>query len=1242
MCVRTVRCSQDACTIETKHSGQSATLLVDSLEISWRLSGDLLYDSASQAQAVAARVRRRGLGLLVRPGMGPQSEVAMQYRFADYTLDTQRYELWHAGVLCRIEPQVFDILAYLLAHRDRVVTRQELQEHVWPRRFISETTLDHRVMQARYAVGDDGRSQRVIQTIRGRGYRFIVAVQEHLPSLSDGVEQTVSRPEREPVLQSQSPTEPGARLLLPEGERKRVTVLFCDLANANSLAERLEPEERHAVLSRFFERSLHEVHRHDGTVAQLFSNGFMALFGAPMASEEHARQAVLAAVAIHRGLHQGSPGHGVALEVRLGLHTGLVIVGIIGADERRNYTVVGDAITLVTSLQQTAVPGTIQLTEATYEHVTGYFQCEDIGLVQVQGAAPPVRVYRVVGEREARSRLEVARQRGLTRFVGRERELSLLHACLARVQAGHGQVVGIIGEPGLGKSRLLYEFFTALEPGRVVWLEGHCAAHGQTIPYGPILEILRASFQIAAGDTLLQIRQKLHQGVCQLNADLQGILPFLEALCGLPGADEALRHLDPKDKRRRTFEALRAWIGAGGQRRPYVLVCENLHWIDRSSEDCLVALIEGLAALPVLVLTTHRPGYTVRWADKPSYTQLALEVLTAAEATATIATLLGHQAVSPALLQLMQEKTGGNPLFIEEVAHVLVEHGLLARQTNGLQGQGDVEVAFPATLEDIVRARLDGLEEPVKRTVQTAAVIGRTFDLQLLTRLSAPTVEVREALDTLLHLELIHEQRVFPELEYRFKHAVIHDVAYQSLLGSRRRELHGAIGRAMEELSPERLQGQAALLAYHYARSAYQDKAVAYALCAGDQAARLYAPAEAATYYTQALLQVQELPTSLEVQRTQIDAILKLAAVGTTQQELDRDQAHLERARPLAEALHDTPRLAQVLYWLGRIHYARGDLQAAIASAEQSLALADRLGDDTLAAPPVNLVGRIYYMRSDFVHASQMMVRSVEQMHRLGNTTEEATIAAFAGAALAYLGEFERAFQYATRGLHLAQELHNPFAEAAAYHYRGMLYDQYGDWPRALADYQEARRVAERVGDLFRIYIVQFWEGRAATMAGDPTRGRMLLEESLALAARLGTRFGLPCQKAFLAACLLALGERGTVLPLCHEAICIAAESSDHLSSSLAHRTLAEAVGSLHPADPQAAKHAIQEAIRLHQESANRPELARSYVSYARLLHGWGEAGRAQEHLARAIRLFRHLGMTWDLAQAAQAFKQRV
>ena len=1193
-------------------------------------------------------------------GSSRHRECAMLYRFGDYVLDTQLYELWHAGVPCRLEPQVFDLLRYLIQHRDRVVSKQELLEHVWADRFVSETTLDHRVMQARRAVGDSGRHQHCIKTVHSRGYRFVATVQEGglapagpAVQAAPGLPRSLPGPPQEhpdPLLDARfpvsftSPVAPGTPQRLSSwaalaGERKHVTVLCCSLAHAAVLAARLGPEEWHAVVQRFFELALREVYQYEGVVTQLLSDGFMALFGVPRAAEEHARQAVRAAVGIHQGLCQGQPAReqpdGAELAIRLGLHTGLVIVGTIGDNGLVHYTALGDTITLVSRLQQTAAPGTIQLTEPTYRLVAGYFRCAETGLVEGGDKAAPVRLYRVTGEHCAHSRFAVACGRGLTRFVGRARELAFLHDCLARAATGHGQVVGIVGEPGLGKSRLLYEFYVSLDQGRITWLEGDCLAHGPTTPYGPILGMLCSHFQIEEGEHPRQIRDRLRQGVGRLDAALESIVPFLEELFGLPGADDALRHLEPQEKRHKTLEALRILVFAWSQRQPQVLICENLHGIDQSSEDCLAMLIESLASMAVLVLTTHRPGYTVRWADTPSYTQIALDCLSAADAKAMVASLLGSHDLPPALLRLMQEKTGGNPLFIEEVVHAFLESGALVRHHGGIHWTGAAGAEFPMTMQDIVRARIDRLDEPVKRTVRTAAVIGREFGWRLLTRLVDPATELQPAIETLKHLELIHETRLFPEVEYRFKHAVTQEVAYASLLERQRQVLHGAIGQALEDLYTERRNEQAARLAYHYARSAHQDRAIPYALLAGDQAARLYAHAEATTYYTQALTMARALPASLETQQAQIDAALRLAAVGL---HFARDGEHLAQARTLAAGLHDEPRLAGVLYWLGRLHYARGNFQGAIAHAQQSLTLADRLGDEALAAPPVNLLGRVYYMQTNYRRASQMMVRSVKQMRQLGNTTEEATIAAFAGAALAHLGDFVHALQYAEHGLHLTQELQNPFAEAAAYHYRGMLYDQYGEWPRALADYEAAQRLAEQTGDRFRTYIVQVWAGRAHTMAGNPSRGRALLEESMTLAAQLSTTFAMPCLHAFHTACLLALGEGPGLLLRCHEAIRLAHETGDKFSASLAYRTLAETLVHLEPADFQPTEHAMTEAIRLHQEIGNTPELARTYVRYARLLQRQGKPERARAYLTQASDLFRHMDMAWDLAQADQAW----
>jgi class 3 adenylate cyclase/tetratricopeptide (TPR) repeat protein len=1025
-----------------------------------------------------------------------------------------------------------------------------------------------------------------------------------------------------------------------EGERKQVTVLFVDVVESTRLAERLDPEVMHQVMDRALRLMAEAVHRYDGTVNQFLGDGLMALFGAPVALEDHAFRAVQAALAVLETIGgysvQLSRDRGVQLRLRLGLNSGLVVVGKIGDDLRMDYTAVGDTTNLAARMQALAEPGAILVTEATHRLIEGHVRSEALGPVQVKGFSEPVSVYKVIGRRRRRTRLEVSAERSVTELVGRGRELGVLHDCLARAEAGRGQVVGIVGEPGVGKSRLVYEFRHSLEGGRITWLEGHCVAYGQATPYLPHLEILGANFQIEEGDNPLQTEEKLRLGVRLLELDPERILPFLRELFALPSRSDDLQHLEPKDKRRKTFEALRALAVAGAQRRPLVLVLEDLHWIDRTSEDYCAFLVESIAGLPILLLATHRPGYAVRWADKTYYTQLALDQLTEREAEEMVARLLHARDLPPDLLRVIGEKAEGNPLFVEEITRSLLERGLLVRNDGGVAWAGRAAVELPGTIHDIIAARLDRLDEPVKRTAQAAAVIGREFGLGLLTRISERAAEVSCELDTLKQLELIHETRFYPELEFIFKHAVIQDVAYQSLLLQRRKELHGAIGNAVEELYADRLDEQAAILAYHYARSERQDRAVHYALLAGDQAARLYANAEARTYYEQALSIARTLPSSPEAQRAEIDAALKLATVGVTRQDLERDRTNLDVACELAEQLQDRPRLAQVLYWLGRNRYVLGEPRTAVGYATRSLEVAETVGDDALAAPPVNLLGRSYHMLGELARAAALIERSVAQMQRLGNKAEEATAATFAGYTFAYLGEFEAASRYAERGLRLAQEIQNPFAEGAAHFGRGVVHVLRGDWDQAIAALEHASRVAEQAGDLFRVYIAKAWGGWALTGAGDLGRGRALLEDARALAARLGTSFQLAHFEAKLAACLVAFGEAEAARGLCHEAIRVAEKTDDPFGEALAQRALAEAIALGGLTNRAAAERSTLEAIRIQQQIGSRPELGRSYLSYARLLQGWGELDRAREVLGQAIALFRETGMAQDLARAEQ------
>ena len=1031
-----------------------------------------------------------------------------------------------------------------------------------------------------------------------------------------------------------------------EGERKHVTVLFVDIVDSTRLAQRVDPEVMHRLMDQALRLMADAVHRYEGTVNQFLGDGLMALFGAPLALEDHAFRAVQAALTIRETVsgfsEQVKHEQGAEIRLRLGLNSGLVVVGTIGDDLRMDYTAVGDTTHLAARMEEAAEPGAIFITDATHRLVRDYVRTEPVGPVRVKGYPEPVSVFRVTGRRRRRSRLEVSADRGLSALIGRERELGILRDRFARVRAGRGQVVGIVGEPGAGKSRLLYEFRGSLEGERAWWIEGHCTAHGQTTPYLPILEICKANFTIEDEDNPLQIDDKLRQGLRRLDLDPEEVLPFLRELLGLPDADEALRHLDPKEKRQRTFETLHSLTLAGSRIRPEILVVEDLQWIDKTSEDCLVSLVDRLAGARALLVVTCRPGYAVRWADRPYYTELAVDLLGEREVDALLSSLLGIAQAPADLVRVVGEKAEGNPLFVEEIVKSLRERGLVQGGGGSLTWSRGAAIEVPGTVQDIIRARLDQLEDPVKRTAQTASVIGREFGLSVLTSVSERGHEVPGHLDTLKRLEMVHETSLFPQLKYGFKHGVIQDVAYQTLLLQRRKELHGIIGRAIEALYADRLDEQASILAYHYARSEHQDRAVVYALAAGDLAARLHANAEATIYYEQALTMARALAVSPDATRAVIDATLKLAAVGVTRQDvIERDRQSLEAARALAEDLRDERRQAQVLYWLGRIAYILWQPSSAIAYARRSLEIAERLSDDALAASPVNLMGRIYWQQSDYEQASRLLERSAEQMRRLGDKTEESTAAGFAGFALGFMGDFDRALMHVDHGLQLAREIKNPFAEASLLLDRAIVLGERGDRALAIIDFESARRIAEEIGDLFRLYVVKIFEGRAVTMAGDPGRGRQLLDESVALGAQIGTRFALAWQKSALAHALLALGQLEAVPALCDEAIRLADEAGDRWPKAFALRVLAEALLSMDPPALDRADDHMREAIRIHVEIGTWPELARCYVIYARLLGAAGQGARAARLLEEARARCLEKGMVRHLDAATRSGESR-
>ena len=655
-----------------------------------------------------------------------------------------------------------------------------------------------------------------------------------------------------------------------EGERKQVTVLFCDIAGSTALAQRVGAETMHGLLNRFFDKALLEVHRYEGTLNQFLGDGFMALFGAPIAHEDHARRAALAALAIRRACHaQIADPLANRIPLRLGLNTGPVVVGNIGDNLRMDYTAIGDTTNLAARMQQTAAPGEILLAASTWEVIHVHFECEALGERRVKGKTQGVPVYCL---RDARSSHAAGEPGGapiaMTPMVGRERELLALRESAGRLRAGQGGIVGVIGEAGLGKSRLLLEM-KRREGADLCWLEGHALSFGQNLSYTPFMDALRGVANVDeregrdASWARLELFLRKH-----LEEQAAGLLPFAGMLLGLepPAMAAALvARLDPQDVRGQIFIAARRIFEALARVRPVVLELEDWQWADDSSSGLLDHLLPLTETDPLLVCFAGRADagtacarvrQTAAQRYPQRYVEMLLGALSSSDSNRIVENLVGSQDLPPALRGMILRKAEGNPLFIEEVVRSLHGSGTLQHDpvTGALRVVGEADgIELPDTIEAIITARIDRLETDVKQVLRLAAVIGRSFYRRILQALDEADHQLDQCLNQLQQFELIRQRRLEPEVEYMFKHALVHEASYGSILEERRRELHRRVADAIEELFADRLDELGGLLAYHYAQAAEWKKAQGYLLSAGDQAARMSADVEALAHYRAAM-----------------------------------------------------------------------------------------------------------------------------------------------------------------------------------------------------------------------------------------------------------------------------------------------------------------------------------------------------------------------------------------------------
>jgi class 3 adenylate cyclase/tetratricopeptide (TPR) repeat protein len=918
------------------------------------------------------------------------------------------------------------------------------------------------------------------------------------------VADTPSEPAPEPAVRSAprsyTPRHLADRILRTrsalEGERKHVTVLFCDLADSTSIAERLGAEAMHAVLDRCFTEILQEVHRYEGTVNQFLGDGVMALFGAPLALEDAPRRAVSAALGIQRVLgpiaEAARREHGVEWRMRIGIHAGLVVVGRIGDDLRMDYTAIGDTTNLAARLQGLAAPGTVLISEAVEHQVAGFFELRDLGVLGVRGRSEAVHAFEVLAERRVRGRIE-AREEELTALVGREAELAVLESAFADARAGRGRVVFLVGEAGMGKSRLLYELRRRLHDEPHLWLEGQCASFARDTPFHVVADALRHAFGIDDRDSDDAALAKLDRGERERGGDLDWTLPYVRQLLSLPSGDEAVDRLDAATRRSETFRALGARFVRASERAPLVLVMEDVHWIDKASEEFLEFLTASVPTLRALFVLTHRPGYRHPFGDRSYHLRVTLQALSESEMDRMAGALLHAGGLPESLRRSIARKAEGNPFFVEEVTRSLLEEGVLRRVGERVELARDPsQVSIPDSIQDVLMARLDRLPDEPKRALQVASVIGREFALRLLERIHEAGARIRPMMEELRALELIYEKAMHPELAFMFKHALTHDVAYASVLEQRRRALHRIVGTAIEELYADRLAEHYEALAHHFTEGEAWEAALRYHARASAKAEVAYANQSAAHHCRQALAIAERLGEGAPA-LLQRELLERLGRVCFATSEFRAAGEAFERAAALAG--EDADAGALDLARAGHAYVWGHDYDDVDRVSELGLSVAREHGSRDGAAYTLLVVSFHDMIRG---RLEQSHARLEEALAREPGHPEVCAFATyFQGAEDELTGAYESAARHHARGEELARKHDLPIFLIQAVWFRGKALVSLGRYAEGLACFREALDVAERIGDRAMRARLLNTLGWLHSEVGDPAQAAAFNERSL-------------------------------------------------------------------------------------------------------------------------------------------------
>jgi class 3 adenylate cyclase/tetratricopeptide (TPR) repeat protein len=1038
-----------------------------------------------------------------------------------------------------------------------------------------------------------------------------------------------------------------------EGERKQVTVLFADMKGSMELLADRDPEDARKLLDPILEHMMEAVHRYEGTVNQVMGDGIMALFGAPLAHEDHAVRACYAALRMQESVKRYAEGvrrtEGIPIQIRVGLNSGEVVVRSIGSDLKMDYTAVGQTTHLAARMEQMAMPGSIMMTADALRLVEGFVQVKPLGPVAVKGMSEPVEVYEVTGAGAARTRLQAAASRGLTRFVGRDAETEQLRKALEQARADHGQVVGVVGEPGLGKSRLFFEFIHSHRTQGWLTLESGSVSYGKATPYLPVIDLLKAYFKIQDRDDQREIREKVTGKLLTLDKSLESTLPAFLALLDVAVDDPMWQALDPFQRRQQTLGAVKRLLLRESQVQPLILLFEDLHWIDSETQAMLESLVESLPTSRLLLLVNYRPEYQHGWANKTYYTQLRLDPLPPESAGEILNSVLGNDHGLQSLKQLLIERTEGNPFFLEESVRTLVETKVLVGGWGNYHLEKKVEsTQVPATVQAVLAARIDRLPLEEKQLLQSAAVIGKDVPFSLLQAITVLSEEeLRRVLTHLQAAEFLYETSLFPDLEYTFKHALTHEVAYGSLLRERQHALHARIVEAIETLHPDRLIEQVERLAHHAVRGEVWGKALTYLRQAGAKADNRSAFREAASYFEQALTALAHLPETREIREQAIDLHfnlrISLAALG----EHDRVLEHLRAAEPLANALGDERRLAWVNAYIARGLLAQSEYEEAITADERAIAMARTLDDYGLEVMATLHLGWAYYGLGNYPKAVEALRRNLVPLdspvvrERFGGIgLPFAFSRTSVTLSLAERGEFVEAVARCTEAIHIAEAVRHPYSVTVTYRGMGHLHLRRGDLHQATLALEHALEICQGVDSPPLFHAVSSALGYAYALSGRSTEAIPLLEEAVERPVTGPNHEGQSLRTIWLSEAYLLAGRKADAGAAAQRALGLARRHKERGHEAYTFLLLGKIAAREDPLDIGKTENHYRQAIALADELGMRPLIAHCHVGLGKLYRRSGDLRLAKEHLKNGVALMREMAMGLWLQKAEGELKE--